>query len=102
MVETLRPPNGAASPVKPPYELYGEVLLELNRPAEALEKFEMSLLRMPNRMRSLLGAGRAAVATGDREAAREHYATLADFWIGDTSDPGYNEAQQYVTTNEGP
>ncbi len=99
---TLRQPNGAASPVKPPYELYGEILLELNRPAEALEKFETSLLRMPNRMRSLLGAARAAAASGDRDAAREYYATLAGFWVGDTDDPGYTEAQQYVTTNEGP
>ncbi len=102
IVETLRAPNGAASPIKPPYELYGEILLELDRPAEALEKFETSLLRMPNRMRSLLGAGRAAAAAGDREAARGFYATLADFWIGDASDPGYSEAQQFVTTNEGP
>ena len=102
IVETLRLPNGAASPIKPPYELYGEILLELDRPGEALEKFETSLLRMPNRMRSLLGAGRAAAAAGDREAARGYYATLADFWIGDSSDPGYTEAQQYVTTNEGP
>ena len=102
IVGTLRLPNGAASPIKPPYELYGELLLDLDRPAEALEKFEASLLRMPNRMRSLLGAGRAAAATGDRDAARAYYATLADFWIGDAGDPGYTEAQQYVTTSESP
>ena len=102
IVDTLRLPNGAASPIKPPYELYGEILLELDRPGEAIEKFKTSLLRMPNRMRSLLGAGRAAAADGDRDAAREYYATLADFWIGDASDPGYTEAQRYVTTNEGP
>ena len=52
IVETLRLPNGAASPVKPPYELYGEILLQLGRHDDALEKFETSLLRMPNRMRS--------------------------------------------------
>ena len=101
IVETLRQPNGAASPVKPPYELYGEILLQLGRPEEALEKFETSLLRMPNRMRSLLGAARAADANGDRAAAREHYATLADFWIGAADEPGYAEARQFLAeTNE--
>ena len=101
IVETLRLPNGAASPVKPPYELYGEILLQLGRPEEALEKFETSLLRMPNRMRSLLGAARAAAAVGDRVAAREHYATLADFWVGAADEPGYAEARQFLAeTNE--
>lgn len=101
IVETLRLPNGAASPVKPPYELYGEILLQLGRPEEALEKFETSLLRMPNRMRSLLGAARAAAAAGDRVTAREHYATLADFWVGAADEPGYAEARQFLAeTNE--
>ncbi len=101
VVETLRLPNGAASPVKPPYELYGEILLALDRPADALEKFETSLLRMPNRMRSLLGAARAAAAGGDATVAREHYATLADFWIGATDEPGYAEARAFLSeTNE--
>ena len=101
IVETLRPPNGAASPVKPPYELYGEILLQLDRADEALEKFETSLLRMPNRMRSLLGAARAAAAIGDRATARERYATLADFWIGAADNPGYAEAREFIaSTNE--
>ena len=60
VVETMRPPNGAANPVKPPYELYGELLLDLGQPESAAEKFEHSLLRMPGRARSLLGAARAS------------------------------------------
>ena len=100
IVETLRPPNGAASPVKPPYELYGEILLQLDRPDEALEKFETSLLRMPNRMRSLLGAARAAAAIGDRATARERYATLADFWIGAADNPGYAEAREFIASTD--
>ena len=101
VVETLRLPNGAASPVKPPYELYGEILLQLGRPAEALAKFDTSLLRMPNRMRSLLGAARSAAASGDRVAARERYGTLVDFWVGAADEPGYAEARQFLAaTNE--
>ena len=98
IVETLRPPNGAASPIKPPYELYGEILLQLGRHDDALEKFETSLLRMPNRMRSLLGAARAAAAAGDRATARERYATLAGFWIGAADDPGYAEAREFIAS----
>ena len=101
IVETLRLPNGAASPVKPPYELYGEILLQLGRHDDALEKFETSLLRMPNRMRSLLGAARAAAAVGDRATARERYATLADFWIGAADDPGYAEAREFIASTNG-
>ena len=100
IVETLRLPNGAASPVKPPYELYGEILLQLDQPDEALEKFETSLLRMPNRMRSLLGAARAAAAIGDRATARERYATLADFWIGAADNPGYAEAREFIASTD--
>ena len=101
VVETLRQPNGAASPVKPPYELYGEILLQIGRPGQALEQFETSLLRMPNRMRSLLGSARAAAASGDSLTARERYATLADFWIGAADDPGYAEAREFIaSTNE--
>ena len=99
-VDNLRPPNGAANPVKPPYELYGEILLDLGRPAEARAKFDTSLLRMPNRMRSLLGAARAAAASGDRSAARAHYGALAGYWAGATDDAVYVEASQFADTNE--
>ena len=100
IVETLRPPNGAASPVKPPYELYGEILLQLGRPADALERFDTSLLRMPNRMRSRLGAARAAAADGQPDTARAHYAALAGFWIGAKNNPAFREAREFVATNE--
>ncbi len=64
-VEAAAPPRGAASPIKPVHELYGEILFDLGRPAEAIEKFETSLLRMPRRACSLLGLTRAAAGTGD-------------------------------------
>ena len=46
-IEAAAPPRGAASPIKPVHELYGEILLDLARPDEAIDKFETSLLRMP-------------------------------------------------------
>ena len=98
VVETMRPPNGAANPVKPPYELYGELLLELGRPAAAAEKFEQSLLRMPGRMRSLLGAARAAAASGDAETARTRYETLIGQWRGQPAHAALAEAREFTAS----
>ena len=60
----LTPPSGPPELLKPAQELYGEVLLERGRPAEALRQFERSLLRMPNRTASVRGAERAAERMG--------------------------------------
>lgn len=56
--EAMGPPPGP--PIKPSYELYGEILLRTGHPAEAAQQFAKSLFRYPNRARSLLGAARAA------------------------------------------
>lgn len=80
VLATVRPPNGAADPVKPTYELYGEILLMLDRPEDAIAKFETSLLRMPNRPRSLLGLARAFERTGNEAAAAEQYRKLSATW----------------------
>lgn len=57
-------------------ELLGEMLLELDRPAQAFAEFERSLKRDPNRFRSIYGAARAAEASGNRKEARDYYAKL--------------------------
>jgi tetratricopeptide (TPR) repeat protein len=80
--ESMRPPNGAADPVKPSHELLGEVLLRAGKPADAAKAFDATLLRMPNRARSLHGAARAYAAAGDRTRSAERWATLNSFWKG--------------------
>jgi tetratricopeptide (TPR) repeat protein len=80
--ESMRPPNGAADPVKPSHELLGEVLLQAGKAKEAADAFETSLLRMPNRARSLMGAVKAHTAAGNKEKAAERLATLNSFWKG--------------------
>jgi len=101
IVDEMRLPNGAASPVKPPYELYGEILLEMGRPADAAEKFAVSLVRMPGRSRSLLGMARAASRSGDSVTAVDAYARLLSNWEGRADMPGYDEASRFVQqTNE--
>ncbi len=80
--ESMRPPNGAADPVKPSHELLGEVLLQAGKPAAAAAAFEASLLRMPNRARSLMGAAKAHAGAGHKELAADRSATLNSFWKG--------------------
>ncbi len=86
--------------MKPPHELYGEMLLGQGMEEKALEQFETSLLRTPNRARSLLGGARAAVANGKTELAREFYEVLAHLAGAGPNLPGQNEAQQYVASTE--
>src|SRR5688572_4602947 len=80
--ETMRPPNGAADPIKPSHELLGEVLLQAGKAKDAADAFEMSLLRMPNRARSLMGAVKAHTAAGNKEKAVERMSILNSFWKG--------------------
>ncbi len=62
------------SPVVPARELFGEMLLEIRQPAEALKAFEASFQREPNRFRGIYGAAQAAALAGDRDKARMYYA----------------------------
>jgi tetratricopeptide (TPR) repeat protein len=80
--ETMRAPNGAADPIKPSHELLGEVLLQAGKANEAAAAFEVSLLRMPNRARSLMGAIKAHAAAGNKVKSAERLALLNSFWKG--------------------
>lgn len=59
--------------VLPARELLGDLLLELNRPADAARAYEASLRQAPGRARSLFGLARAAEQAGDMATARERY-----------------------------
>jgi len=96
IAESMRPPNGAPNPLKPPHELYAEALLESDKPADALPLFERSLLRTPNRPLSLLGAARAHVALGNAEEATIKYGQLTEVWH-DREMAALQEARQYLT-----
>jgi hypothetical protein len=78
--EQTSPPYGPPNLIKPTHELFGEILLRAGKPAEAAEQFKVSLLRQPNRARSLLGAARAAAQTGNQSGALTAYATLIEQW----------------------
>ena len=63
-------------PLVPARELLGEMLLEMNEPTEALEQFEATLKKEPNRFRALYGAARAAQLSGHREASQKYFGEL--------------------------
>src|SRR5437773_766451 len=63
-------------PLAPARELFGEMLLEINQPAQALEQFEATLKTEPNRFRALYGAARAAQLGGNLDASRKYFAEL--------------------------
>lgn len=63
-------------PLAPARELLGYMLLEANRPAEALVEFEATIKKEPNRFRGLYGGARAAEAAGQRARAITLYKQL--------------------------
>ena len=62
--------------ILPARELLGDMLLELQQPAQALIEFEATLRTAPNRFNALSGAARAAKLSGDNEKAKTYYAKL--------------------------
>ena len=83
--------------VVPSRELLGEMLMVLNQPAQAVVEFERSLVRDPNRFWSILGAARAAEASGNREAARGYYAKLQALTADrDTERPELGHANAFL------
>jgi len=59
--------------VIPARELLGDMYLEVNKPAKALEAYEADLKTHPNRFNGLYGAGLAAEKLGDRQKALQFY-----------------------------
>src|SRR2546422_399559 len=64
--------------VLPARELLGDLLLELNRPADAARAYEAALRQAPGRARSLFGLARAAEQAGDITTARARYREFLD------------------------
>jgi tetratricopeptide (TPR) repeat protein len=74
------------APVLPAPEQLGDLLLQLNRPQEALAAFETALSTTPNRFNSLYGAGRAAELAGNSTKAKTYYTKLTDICKDTDSD----------------
>lgn len=84
------------APTLPAYELLGDLFRLQDRPAEALDAYQRSLRLYPNRFNSLLGAARAARASGDEETARGFYADLLAIAAGSPRDSLLDEARRFA------
>jgi tetratricopeptide (TPR) repeat protein len=67
-------------PIIPARELFGTLLIELNRPADARGQFIQALKRTPRRPKAIYGLAQAAQATGHREEARLRYEEFLALW----------------------
>jgi hypothetical protein len=63
-------------PIAPARELLGYMLIETRRPAAALEAFDITLAKEPNRYRALAGALEAARLSGNTTAERKYFEPL--------------------------
>jgi tetratricopeptide (TPR) repeat protein len=70
----------------PAREMVADMLLEMNRPEEALGEYEISLKTDPNRFNGLYGAARAAELAQQKQKAAGYYAQLLKNCEGSSSD----------------
>ena len=88
--------NGGESVSIPAREMLADMLLELKRPAEALAEYKAALKNSPNRFDGLLGAARAARASGDASEAQSFYAKLEEICSPGADRPELAEAKTYL------
>ena len=77
---------GKGESESPAREMLADMLLDSNRPKEALAEYETSLKTDPNRFNGLYGAARAAEMTQQKEKASGYYAQLIRNCQGSSSD----------------
>jgi tetratricopeptide (TPR) repeat protein len=83
---------------KPARELYGVMLLESAKPAEALAAFEATLNKEPNRLGATIGAAKAAEKAGDNAKAQEYYKkVVAIAGDADASRTEVSDARAFLT-----
>jgi predicted Zn-dependent protease len=92
-------------PVSPGYvvparELLGDMLMEMKQPAQALQAYEDSSKREPNRLRTLAGAARAAELAGDMAKAKGYYADLVKLTAKSNGErPELAQAKAFLAKN---
>lgn len=84
----------------PAREMLADMLLESNRPKEALTEYRRSLKLSPDRFNGLYNAGRAAEAAGDASTAGHYFAALLKSTDGGahSTRPEIARARQFLAT----
>ena len=91
-VEALRPIADQADSVgdepegTPAREMLADMLLEAQRPQQALAEYQTDLKLYPDRFDGLYGAARAAEAAGKQDQATHYYAQLVKNCEGSSSE----------------
>jgi predicted Zn-dependent protease len=83
----------------PARELLGEMLLELNQPAQALKEFEISARHDPNRFRGTYGLALAASRSGDAAKAHAYSAKLLELAGNGDARPELQQAKAWLAQN---
>ena len=84
-------------PLKPAREQLGEMLLAAKQAGPALNEFEATLKKEPNRFRAVYGAARAAELSGDRAKAGVYYRQLLDICKqADSRRPELKQARESI------
>ena len=71
---------GPPIPIKPAFEMLGDILFAVGQPAEAQQAYAESLRRNPGRSLSLMGMASAAQAAGDRHSLVDAVRALQKNW----------------------
>ena len=83
--------------VLPARELLGDMLLDMNKPAQALEAYQLNLKLHPNRFNGIYGAAIAAQNLGDQKKATNYFKELLKLAEGVDSDRAeLEEARDYL------
>jgi tetratricopeptide (TPR) repeat protein len=97
--DAIDPPPVAPGPIVPAREPLGEMLLEPQPPALALEAFEADLRVAPGRLNGLYGAGRAAERAGDFRKAENYFSRIiANCAQADAENPAVREARAFQSS----
>jgi len=88
--------DGGESVGIPAREMLADMLLELKRSKEALIEYKTDIKNAPNRFDGLLGAARAAQASGDATVAQSFYTQLASICLPGADRPELVEAKTYL------
>jgi tetratricopeptide (TPR) repeat protein len=85
-------------PIIPAHELFGSILLEMKRPADAMRHFTETLRRTPGRPKAVYGIARAAEALGDKQTAIKRYTELLAMWKhADKNRPEIATARRFLS-----
>ncbi len=77
---------GPPIPVKPAFEMLGDILFALGQPAEAQQAYAESLRMNTGRSLSLMGMARASEAAGDRDSLAAAVRGLQENWSDGDAD----------------